>query len=186
MTPNSILSKSITDLRALERYTIEVLELQLSEPELKTFAPAERLLGEIIQTLRQHIENLDRQISTIPGSRTSLQSAASLMAGAFLGFLTKTRSHDLMQILRDDCTLLYHLAMHCAILQTASTTLDEKAVFEIACAHKREIDTSISGLNELAAHYVRRQLGHVVRAEQRTAASDSAPLISDTAWSVCA
>ncbi|HEY9155108.1 MAG TPA: hypothetical protein VIM69_08260, partial [Opitutaceae bacterium] len=76
MTSDSILSKSITDLRALLRYTIEVLELQQSEPELKTFAPADRSLSEIIITLRQQIENLDRYISAIPGSRTSLQNAA--------------------------------------------------------------------------------------------------------------
>jgi len=189
MTSDSILSKSITDLRALLRYTIEVLELQQSEPELKTFAPADRSLSEIIITLRQQIENLDRYISAIPGSRTSLQNAASAMASAFLGFLTKTRSHDLMQILRDDSTLLHHASMHCMMLQTAANALGQKSLFDVASANKREIDAFIAELSELAAQYLRRQLGQAMRAEQSGHGNDPrriTRLVSDSAMGACA
>jgi len=168
MTPDSILSKSITDLRALQRYMIEVLELQQSELELKTFAPADRLLGEILATLRQQIENLDRHILAIPGSRTGLKNAASVMASAFLGFLTKTRSHDLMQILRDDSTLLHHASMHYAILQTAAASLGQKSIFDVASANRREIEGFVADLGDLAQQYLRRELGQAVRNEQGT------------------
>jgi hypothetical protein len=188
MNPDAILSKSITDLRALLRYTIEVLELQQSEPELKTFAPADRSLSEIITTLREQIENIDRHLSFIPGSRTSLQNAASTMASAFLGFLTKTRSHDLMEILRDNATLLHHASMHYALLQTAANTLGQKAIFEVASANKREIDALVSDLSELAPQYLRRQLGQAVRAEQTARSVESrrlTTLVSDSPMGAC-
>lgn len=190
MNPGSVLSKSITDLRAFLRYTIEVLELQQSEPELKTFAPAYRSLGEILATLRLQIENLDRHISVIPGSRTSLQNAATTMASAFLGFLTKTRPHDLTQILRDDSTLLHHASLHYAMLQTAAIALGQKAIFEVASANKREIDGFVTDLSELAPRYLRRQLTHALRAEQTVAHADEpapiATLVSDSAMGACA
>ena len=189
MTPDSILSKSIADLRALVRYTIEVLELQQTVPELKTVAPPHRLLSEIVPTLRQQIENLDRHISVIPGSRTSLQNAASTMASAFLGFLTKTRSHDLTQILRDDSTLLHHASVHYALLQTAANALGQKAIFEVASAGKRDMDAFAADLSELAPQYLRRQLTHAVRAEQTAHADEPrrmTTLVSDSAMGACA
>ncbi len=165
----SILTRSLTDLRALQRYTIEVFELQQSEPELKTFAPAARLIDETISTLRLQIENLDRQIATISGSRVHLQASAGTMAGAFIGFLTKTRSHDLAQILRDDCTLLNHASIHCTMLQTIATVMGRTAIFEVASAHQRELDALVSDLSELAPQYLRRQLQQTLRVDQRAA-----------------
>lgn len=129
---STLLVRAAADLRALLRYLVEVVELQQHEPDLKNHEEAAELLESAIPVLCRELDQLDQYLERTGSGKQSVQLATSSMAGAFLGFITKLRSHETVKILRDDFTLLNLAAVNCLALHTAASTLNDVSLASIA------------------------------------------------------
>jgi hypothetical protein len=131
--------RTLADVRALERYLVEVVELQQHEPELRCFPEVMHVLDDIVTTASSHVARLDRQIAALGATGDPVRQCTAAMAGAFLGFITKLRSHEASKILRDDCTLLNLLLVKYQMLHTTAASLAHRDVAAAADAMGAEL-----------------------------------------------
>lgn len=164
------LVRSLTELRALERYTLEALDLQRHEEDLEDHRSAGELIFDTTGVLREHVERLDTQIAVLGASREALRAAASSMAGAFLGFLSKSRSHETAKMLRDDYTLLSLASIGYLMLHTTAVALRRADVADLALRHHRELAPLVRDIGEMLPHLVLRDLSLDFGGLNRTAA----------------
>lgn len=181
---SSILIRSAADLRALLRYLIEVVELQQHEPDLKNNETAAEFLENVIPVLCAQVDRLDRYLQNKGNGRTSVQQATSAMAGAFLGFITKLRSHETAKILRDDFTLLNLAAVHCLTLHTTATALQETALANIAAENRRELIPLSERIVRLMPQLIQEELARTVGPVKKDAAEQSLRLATQPELSV--
>ena len=186
------LVRSLTELRALERYTLEALELQQHEDDLEEHHSAAELISDVTDVLRDHVERLDAQIAVIGGSPQALRAAASSMAGAFLGFLSKIRSHETAKMLRDDYTLLSLASVGYLMLHTTAVALRQAEVADLAIRHHRELSPLVNEIAEMLPHLVLHDLSQSFGGLNRGAAETTLlvannSVVTDTAtWAATA
>lgn len=171
-TPDIIetLVRSLTELRALERFTLEALELQQHEDDLEEHRSAADLIGDITGVLRSHVDELDAQIAAIGGSPQALRAAATSMSGAFLGFLSKIRSHETAKMLRDDYTLLSLASVGYLMLHTTAVALRHATIATLAIRHHRDLAPLVSEIAETLPHLVLHDLSQSFGGLDRAAA----------------
>lgn len=174
------LVRSITELRALERYTLEALELQQYEEDLEEHQAAAQLIQQTVELLREHIRQLDLRIATLGGSKEALRAATTSMSGAFLGFLSKTRSHETSKMLRDDYTLLSLASIGYVMLHTTALALRQPALAEMAMCHHRELAPVVSEIARTLPHLVLQDLSRTFGGLNRTAAETTVQVASET------
>jgi len=177
---NDTLVRSITELRALERYTLEALELQQHEDDLEDHEAAAQLIDQVVEVLREHIQRLDLQIASLGGSKEALRVATTSMAGAFLGFLSKIRSHDTSKMLRDDYTLLSLASIGYVMLHTTALALRQTTLAEMAMQHHRELAPLVESIAEMLPHLVMQDLSRNFGGLNRSAADATVRLASET------
>jgi hypothetical protein len=174
--------RATAELRALERYVIEVIELQQHERELRAHEGAAGLLDELMPVLCKHVHQLDRHLELLGDPKHCLRAVTGNMAGAFLGFITKLRSHDPAKILRDDYILLSLLSFNYLTLHTTAMALSEPSLSQTALQHHADLQRFIAEvtrlmpqltLHELSRHFVGVNEAAVRAAHQ---ASDSPPI----------
>lgn len=188
---NDTLVRSITELRALERYTLEALELQQHEDDLEDHQAAAQLIQQTIEILREHIRQLDLRIASLGGSKEALRVATTSMAGAFLGFLSKIRSHDTSKMLRDDYTLLSLASIGYVMLHTTALALRQPALADMAMQHHRELAPVVNEIALTLPHLVLQDLSRNFGGLNRTAAATTVQVanenaVPDTPWAVVA
>ena len=127
--------RSVADLRALQRYLVEVVELQQYEPELRTYPAAAGVLLEIGEVAGAHVVSLDAHLASLGAGAQVVRQSTAMVAGAFLGFISKLRSHHASHILRDDFTLLNLIAVSYEMLRSSALVLGEKTTAKIATDH---------------------------------------------------
>lgn len=187
------LVRSLTELRALERYILEALELQRHEEALDDHRGATETIEQTINLLHEHVAQLDLQLATLGGSREALRAAASSMAGAFLGFLSKSRSHEPSKMLRDDYTLLHLASTTYLMLHTMAVALRQPKIADIAIKHHRELAPVVNDIVAMLPHVVLHDLSQHFGGLNRTAAettilaaTEITSESSDTTWAATA
>lgn len=184
------LVRSVTELRAFQRYTVEVLELQQIEADLAANKPVAQLISQSLDILHSHIDRLDLLIATLGGSREALKSAASSLTGAFLNFIGKTRSHQVSKILRDDHILLNFAAVSYVMLHTSATALLQPDVAEVALQHHHDLVPLLEEIASLLPRSTLQDLSQNFGGLNRTAADAtlravaSGSSLSRTPWAV--
>lgn len=186
---NDTLVRSITELRALERYTLEALELQQSEDDLEDHEAAAKLIGQTVEILRTHIRRLDVAIAALSGSKDALRLATTSMAGAFLTFLSKNRSHDTSKMLRDDYTLLSLASIGYVMLHTTSLALRQADLAAMAMQHHQEMAPLVEEIALTLPHLVLQDLARDFGGLNGVAANTTVlvardTLVPDTPWAV--
>ena len=138
--PGQVLNCAVADLRALERYILEVVEVQQHEPSLQAHHDAARLVHHMIELLRAHVGRLDVHLAGLRHRAPEETGDVSRsVAGVFVGFICKMRSHEASHLLRDDYTLLSLAMMGYTILHTTGLALDDRETAGIALEHLREL-----------------------------------------------
>ncbi len=137
------LVRATTDVRAFQRYMIEVLELQRLEPALRDDDLAIAWTQEVIELFREQVARIDQQMVLLRGSRDALRTSTGLMASAFIGFLNKNRSHDFMKIIRDDVALLNLARMIYLRVHTTAMQLNKTAIAHLAALHREQLSAIV-------------------------------------------
>jgi hypothetical protein len=161
-TPDTLL-RSLCEVRALQRYMIEALELQQHEPDLQDHPAVLTLVDDLLDLLRDQIERVDRQIILLPGSRDALRGATSGMAGAFIHFLNKTRSHETAKMLRDDFTLLNVASVSYLMLTTSASFFQHAKIAEVAAQNHQELTAFVEKISRLLPDLVISDLAKSVK-----------------------
>lgn len=188
---NDTLARSMIELRTLQRYTLEAFELQQHEDDLEYHEDAAQLISHTVEVLRKHIKRLDTEIAALGGSSDALRAATTSMSGAFLGFLSKIRSHDTSKMLRDDYTLLSLASIGYIMLHTTSLALSRSDVAEIAMEHHQELVPLVREIAQTLPHLVLQDLSRSFGQVNDTAADQtllaaSRTVLPDTPWAVVA
>lgn len=188
---NDTLARSVTELRALERYTLEALELQQYEDDLEHHQEAANLIAQAVEVLRNHITRLDLRITTLAGTTDALRAATSSMSGAFSGFFSKIRSHDTSKMLRDDYTLLSLASIGYVMLHTSALALRRTDVAEMAMQHHQDLAPLVQEIALTLPHLVLRNLSRSFGSLNSAAAENtvliaSQTIVPDTPWAVMA
>jgi hypothetical protein len=166
-----MLRHSVVDLRALERYLLEALEVQQSESRLRASAEAAALVERVATVLRRHIARLDEHRGLLDDSGEAAPTGLSRsVAGVFVGFVCKMRSHEVSAMLRDDHTLLNLASIGYAALHATALAFEHVATAELALEHLRELTPLIAEINRLMPLAVIEEL-----------AATSGPIASDAA-----
>ncbi len=181
----------MAELRALERYTLEVLELQLNEKSLASNLTAFQVIDDTVEVLRGHVAKLDLQIATFVGAEEAVRTATRSMAGAFLRFLGKYRSHEISKILREDYTLLKLTSVGYLMLHTSAVALRNGKAAEMAIRHHRELAPMVKEIGELLPQLVLQELsshfgGLDRRAAETTLLATSSNALVPTTWAATA
>lgn len=167
------LVRSVAELRALQRYTLEAIQLQQHEEDLRDHSVAARLLEDLVEVVRGQVQRLDLEVATLNGSAEALRAAASSMAGAFLGFFTKARSHETAKMLRDDYTLLNLATVGYLTLHTTAGALRHSRLADMALAHHRELEPFAQEIASMLPHLVLRDLSQQFGGLNRAAAENT-------------
>jgi hypothetical protein len=172
-------ARCLADIRALERYLLEVVELQRAEDALSASEEGSRLVEETKQLLQSHVERVDRHLSHLEGARDCLRNSTALMAGAFIGFFSKNRAHEPAKMLRDDYTLLNLASASYLILHTTAVALRDESTAELALTHHRELTPLIADIARALPSTVIRDLTARFGGIDRTAAERTAGVLNE-------
>lgn len=138
------LIRTTTDLRALERHLLEILEVQQHDEIFKSHRAASRWLVKASSVLQSHVQTLDHQLALLRGSRAALRASTIATSGALIGFLSKARSHEPVKILRDDAVLLSFVVSEYLVLDATATVLNQENLARLATEHVGEIHPLIA------------------------------------------
>lgn len=145
-----VIRHGVVDLRALERYILEALDVQRSERALQEHEEARQLIERMIALLHVHIERLDEHLHLLSDhSRGELPDLSRSVTGVFVGFVCKMRSHETSNMLRDDFTLLNLAAAGYSTLHATALALDHASTAELALIHLREVTPLIAEINRV-------------------------------------
>ena len=150
--------RSLAELRAMKRFLLEVIELQHHEDCIRRSTPATQLLADASHVLHAHVYRIDQQLGTLNGSAEALRVCTASIAGKFVGFICKTRSHNVPNILREDYTLLSLMSVSCRVLQTAATALHQPGVATLARELQAELVPLLEEFTQLMPQVVYEDL----------------------------
>lgn len=169
----------VADLRALSRYVVEVLELQLHERELRRNGVICRLVQETAQLLRVHVDQLDQELATLGEAESALRACTGHLAAAFVGFFSKARAHEPSRMLRDDSALLAFTSTSCLMLHTTALALRHPRTAQLAMTHYRELSALVQEMEQQLPRLVMADLGQHFGGIDRTAAETTSELASE-------
>lgn len=178
----NVLCRYLTDLRALERYLIEALELQEFEKDLRSHREAALLVSDTLDLLRYHVAKVDEEIESLDcDPRSALRRSVAAISGAFVTSVSKLRSRETSKILRDNLTMLNLATASYAILHSGALAVGHTALADLALIHLRELTGIIAEINQLLPRVVVAEVARTVATTSETAA-DRAFQNTESAW----
>lgn len=126
----------VAEMHILNRYLLEAIRLQQTEPAVRRHGTAGRLVAEIHARLQRNNREL---AASFPVELKELRPPSASLAGLFIHFFSKARAHDLSSILRNDLVLLTFAAGNCSLLHATSLALGQAEAAELALAHARAL-----------------------------------------------
>jgi ferritin-like metal-binding protein YciE len=156
---NRILKTYISDMLALEKSILEMIDRQANDPKLRDHPQAFALVERIRITLRNHTQALDNHLSTMGDkSMAAIKDALTMFAGMAAGMIDRVRMHPISKMLRDDYTALSLSAISYTMLHTTGLALKDTGTAELAARHLHALTPLIVDLSEVIPLVVVKEL----------------------------
>lgn len=156
---NQTLRQYVTDMRALDQYLLEMVELQSKDEHVQKNSEANRIIGKIVATTKLHISNLDAEVKRLEAEpRSAVKGAITSLAGTAMGLINKVRSHEVSKMLRDDYTVLSLSAISYTMLHTTGLALSDSLIANLALTHLKNITPLVIEVSQIIPSVVNAEL----------------------------
>ncbi len=159
--PNSILAGYLSDMAAVEKHILEAVERQLETDNLTLFPEAHAVVSRLDETLRRHLDTLQREIeSRDEGDYVEiLKKALTGALGFVAGMYNKVRSEDdVSRMIRDNYTATSLAAVSYQMLHTTALGLHDQRVADMAVMHLRDLTPILVEMSKVICTVVAREL----------------------------
>jgi hypothetical protein len=157
----AVLNKYATDMLGVEKHFADILDWQVSDTRLKEYRDADALVRKIRETLRGHIDMLERYIGSLGASETesTLKKAITKISGMTTGFYNLMRQEDsVMRNMRDNYTALNMAAISYTMLHTTALAHHDGELAEIALQHLKQITPLVVEVSRIIPQLVVEEL----------------------------
>jgi len=157
----AVLHQYATDMLGVEKHFAEILDWQVSDTRLKEYSEADALVRRIRDTLRGHIDLLERYIGSLgaSSSTSTLKKAITKITGMTTGFYNLMRQEDsVMRNMRDNYTALNMAAISYTMLHTTALAHHERELADIAILHLKELTPLIVEVSRIIPQLVVHEL----------------------------
>lgn len=179
---NQTLRQYVTDMRALDQYLLEMVEIQSKDEHVQKNSEANRIIGKIVATTKLHISNLDAEVKRLEAEpRSAVKGAITSLAGAAMGLINKVRSHEVSKMLRDDYTVLSLSAISYTMLHTTGLALSDSLIANLALTHLKNITPLVIEVSQIIPSVVNAELAEEGDSVNLTA-SETAVTNTQQAW----
>jgi hypothetical protein len=156
-----VLHKYATDMLGVEKHFSEILDWQVSDTRLKEYSDADALVRKIRETLRGHIDMLERYIGSLGASETEskFKKAITKISGMTTGFYNLMRQEDsVMRNMRDNYTALNMTAISYTMLHTTALAHRDSELASIALQHLKQITPLVVEVSRIIPQLVVHEL----------------------------
>jgi hypothetical protein len=156
-----VLHKYATDMLGVEKHFADILDWQVSDTRLKEYSDADALVRKIRETLRGHIDMLERYIGSLGVSETesTIKKAITKISGMTTGFYNLMRQEDsVMRNMRDNYTALNMTAISYTMLHTTALAHHDGELAEIALQHLKQITPLVVDVSRIIPQLVVKEL----------------------------
>lgn len=182
--PQSVITDYLTDMVAVEKHILEAVERQLAGDEIKRYAEAHRVLGQLRTVLEQHVEALEARIGEQEGGsiKETVKQAVTGALGAVAGLYGRVRTDEASRMIRDDYAAAHFACISYTMLHTTALGLKDQEVASLALRHLKDLTPLCVDLSKVVCQVVAEELA----AEEKTFDGTVGPqAVSNTqeAWS---
>ena len=156
----AVLHQYATDMLGVEKHFAEVLDWQVSDTRLKDYEVALALVRKVRETLRRHIDLLERYVGAQGGDSTSmLKQAVTKISGMTTGFYNLMRQEDsVMRNMRDNYTALSMTAISYTMLHTTALVHRDVELADMAIRHLKEVTPLVVEASRIIPQLVASEL----------------------------
>ena len=144
-----LLAPQIAELYVLKNYMIEMLALQLVEPELRNDAGGFELVAKVHDAIQEQRQSLATNLALLPGIGNETRKSAAALADLFVGLVTKVRARELHGILRAVLVTLGLAERKHAALREAARAANEQPLVDLCAANLGRLSPLVHGLKQL-------------------------------------
>jgi len=149
-----ILVKYISDQLAAETHTLEAVEKQLDDDDVKKYPRVVNVLEASRDVLRDHTEvlkaHLEEDYGVEQGKVTSaVKEALSSVTGNLSALYSMVRSEKVSKMLRDDYAALSLCSLTYTMLHATARTLNEDSTAGISLHHLKDVTPLVVEINEV-------------------------------------
>jgi len=182
----SFVAKYVIDQLILVQHSLEVLESQCEDSDVKNEPQVASLLSAIKLTFAKHETKLKSHLfSNFEGSErpvgAKIRDAFTALTGTVIGLYSDLRTEKVSKMLRDDYTVLCLGTLTYSMLLTTSRSLNEPQTAELCSELMKDYPPFVMKLNEIIPFVVNDDLtkrGFQVKTEAATEAVEC----SKKAW----
>jgi hypothetical protein len=148
-----VLHKYATDMLGVEKHFADILDWQVSDTRLKEYSDADALVRKIRETLRGHIDMLERYIGSLGVSETesTIKKAITKISGM-------RQEDSVMRNMRDNYTALNMTAISYTMLHTTALAHHDGELAEIALQHLKQITPLVVEVSRIIPQLVVEEL----------------------------
>ncbi len=157
----AVLHQYASDMLGVERHFAEILDWQVSDTRLKEYAEAHAFVRRVRETLRTHIDLLERYIGSLgaPAPTSTIKKAITKISGLTTGFYSLMRQEDsVMRNMRDNYTALNMAAISYTMLHTTALAHHDRELTDITLKHLKEITPLVVEASRIIPALVVREL----------------------------
>jgi hypothetical protein len=162
-TSKEILTTYLGDILATQNHLLQMLQQQVDDPRIMTYADVQELLPSIKASLGRRTLALEQRLNAFGGSVSAdLKEAFTAATGFAAGMLGRIRPHSASKALRDDYVLLSACSIGYEMLYATALAVRDPVTAELSLEHFKEITPMIVRLSEIIPGIVVQELTHDV------------------------
>jgi len=162
-TTTDILTTYLGDMIAAQNHLLKMVDHQLADSQVNTYAPVQEFLPPLRSALRRHASDLEQRLSELGGSASAnVKEAITAATGIAAGLFGRIRPHAASKSLRDDYILLSGCSIGYEMLHDTALALRDKKTADLALEHFKEVTPMIVRLSEIIPAIIVHELTHDV------------------------
>ena len=160
-TTTEILTVYIGDMLAAQNHLLKMVDHQLADSQVTTYAQIQEFLPPLRSALRRHAIDLEQRLSELGGSiSANVKEAITAATGIAAGLFGRVRPHVASKFLRDDYVVLSGCSIGYEMLHATALALRDKKTADLALEHFKEITPMIVRLSEIIPAIIVHELTH--------------------------
>ena len=160
-TTTEILTAYIGDMLAAQNHLLKMIDHQLADSQVTTYAQTQEILPPLRAALRRHTSDLEQRLSELGGSvSANVKEAITAATGIAAGLFGRVRPYVASKFLRDDYVILSGCSIGYEMLHATALALRDRKTADLALEHFKEITPVIVRLSEIIPAIIVHELTH--------------------------
>lgn len=158
-TPETVLSKYISDMLGVVRHVHEAIERQLHDNDAAKFPEAQAIFAELtteLNTQRNHLDGLAAEVDA--DFRATGKEIVTAATGYITGLYDRLRNHPISKDLRDDYVALTLCCVAYEMLHTTGLALRHSHTADLALRHLQQLTPYVTRVGQIIPSVVVREL----------------------------